>query len=70
GPHHENTVCSKTNWVGIKLAVAHGELPTWAGRGNIPDGSKSYIPRYTEHAVNMRAIQICRLQHGFGVHKV
>lgn len=26
-------------------------------------------PRYTEHAINMRGAQICRLQHGFGQHK-
>lgn len=26
--------------------------------------------RYTEHAINMRGAQICRLQHGFGQHKV
>lgn len=28
------------------------------------------VARYTEHAANMRAAQICRLQHGFGQYKV
>ena len=32
--------------------------------------SHSVLARYTEHAVNMRAAQICRLQHGFGQVKV
>eukprot|EP00904_Undaria_pinnatifida_P007369 jgi/Undpi1/3762/HiC_scaffold_16.g07131.m1 len=69
GARLEDIVCAKTDWPGIKLATKHDGLPPWAGRGDIPDGSKSYIPRYTEHAVNMRAAQICRLQHGFGQHK-
>ncbi|CAM9720967.1 unnamed protein product [Ectocarpus sp. 6 AP-2014] len=69
GPTLEDIVCAKTDWPGIKLAAAHDDLPPWAGRGEIPDGSKSYIKRYTEHAINMRAVQICRLQHGFGQHK-
>ncbi|CAM9669143.1 unnamed protein product [Scytosiphon promiscuus] len=70
GPTLEDIVCAKTDWPGIKLAAGHDDLPPWAGRGEIPDGSKSYIKRYTEHAVNMRGAQICRLQHGFGQHKV
>eukprot|EP00903_Cladosiphon_okamuranus_P013542 g12614.t1 len=69
GPTLEDIVCAKTDWPGIKLAASHNDLPPWAGRGEIPDGSKSYIKRYTEHAVNMRGAQICRLQHGFGQHK-
>eukprot|EP00752_Nemacystus_decipiens_P009142 g8165.t1 len=70
GPTLADVVCAKTDWMGIKLAASHDDLPPWAGRGEIPDGSKSYIKRYTEHAVNMRGAQICRLQHGFGQHKV
>lgn len=43
----EDVVCAKNDWPGIKLAAAHDGLPPWAGRGEIPDGSKSYIPRLT-----------------------
>lgn len=45
GSQLEDIVCAKTDWPGIKLATRHDELPPWAGRGEIPDGSKSYIPR-------------------------
>ncbi|CAN0265522.1 unnamed protein product [Ectocarpus sp. 13 AM-2016] len=45
GPTLEDIVCAKTDWPGIKLAAAHDDLPPWAGRGEIPDGSKSYIKR-------------------------
>ncbi|CAM9884564.1 unnamed protein product [Pylaiella littoralis] len=69
GPTLEDIVCAKTDWPGLKLAAGHDDLPPWAGRGEIPDGSKSYIKRYNEHAINMRGAQICRLQHGFGQHK-
>lgn len=45
GSQLEDIVCAKTDWPGIKLATKNEELPPWAGRGDIPDGSKSYIPR-------------------------
>jgi hypothetical protein len=32
-------------------------------------GSKVYLPRYTELGVNMRGAQLCRLAHGFGEYK-
>lgn len=37
---------------------------------NTVPATQSMPARYTEHAVNMRGAQICRLQHGFGQHKV
>ncbi|CAN0074684.1 unnamed protein product [Ascophyllum nodosum] len=70
GSRLEDVLCAKTDWPGINLAANHDGKPPWAGRGEIPDGSKSSIPRYTEHVVNMRAARICRLPHGFGQHKV
>ena len=70
----EEMLASKTDWDGVKLALAHkgpeGELPPWAGRGAVPDGSKPYIPNYTGVAVNMNAVRVCRIEHGFGTLKV
>ena len=36
----------------------------------MPDGSKPYIPNYTGVAVNMNAVRVCRIEHGFGTLKV
>ncbi|CAM9641662.1 unnamed protein product [Chrysoparadoxa australica] len=65
----EAVLVKKSDWKGIKLAAAHDVMPTWAGRGMVPDGSKAYLPNYKDYAINMRGVLVCRLQHGFGEYK-
>lgn len=75
----EEWVANKQDWDGIKLALSHESdnlegsyremLPPFAGRGDVPDGSKPYLPDYTGYVVNMGAIRIRRVEHGFGVSK-
>lgn len=40
----------KDDWASIKLAQQSisPPLPAWAGRGDIPDGSKSFLPDYSQ----------------------
>ncbi|CAM9285457.1 unnamed protein product [Phaeothamnion confervicola] len=62
----EATVVGKRDWPGIKLAVATKEAAGWVGRGPVPDGSRAYLADYRPRCVNMRGVDICRVQHGFG----
>lgn len=59
GSQLQDVVCAKNDWPGIKLAAAHDDLPPWAGRGDIPDGSKSYIPRLQFACFCEECIEIC-----------
>lgn len=75
----EEWISGKQDWDGVKLAVAHAvdaqegnykeTLPPWAGRGLVPDGSKPYLPDYRDCVVNMAAVYVRRVEHGFGVMK-
>ena len=75
----EEWVANKQDWDGVKLALSHAidskhgnykeTLPPWAGRGNVPDGSKAYLPDYMPYIVNMGAVTVRRVEHGFGVFK-
>jgi hypothetical protein len=69
----ENALTLKDDWQSIRLAAAlpnnNPPLGPWAGRGAIPDGSKEYLPDYTQGIVNMGAVLIKRLAHGVGSFK-
>jgi hypothetical protein len=75
----EEWISGKQDWDGVKLALAHAvdseegnykeTLPPWAGRGMVPDGSKPYLPDYQPYVVNMAAVYVRRVEHGFGVLK-
>ncbi|KAH8084421.1 translation initiation factor IF-2 [Aureococcus anophagefferens] len=75
----EQWVANKQDWDGIKLALSHEAdadtgkfrelLPPWSGRGDVPDGSKPYLPDYSPYVVNMASVRVRRVEHGFGVHK-
>lgn len=74
----EAAFLNKSDWNGINLAVGFWTrdhegikkfIQPWAGRGNIPDGHKEFIPDYTNYDVNMRGVQILRVAHGIGMYK-
>ncbi len=62
----EDLLMAKEDWATIKLANHSGKLPAWAGRGNIPDGSKTTIPDYRKLQVNISGARIMRIPHGVG----
>ena len=35
-------------------------LPPWSGRGDVPDGSKPYLPDYSPYVVNMASVRVRR----------
>ena len=67
----EDLLIAKDDWQGIKLACesTYPKLPPWAGRGNVPDGSKEFMPDYSELLVNISGVRIMRVPHGVGTHK-
>jgi hypothetical protein len=67
----EDLLIHKLDWGGIKLACssAHPRLPPWAGRGPIPDGSKSFLPNYVALEVNVAGVRFSRVPHGVGTFK-
>eukprot|EP00602_Paraphysomonas_sp_CaronLab_P005489 CAMPEP_0185023260 /NCGR_PEP_ID=MMETSP1103-20130426/5945_1 /TAXON_ID=36769 /ORGANISM="Paraphysomonas bandaiensis, Strain Caron Lab Isolate" /LENGTH=750 /DNA_ID=CAMNT_0027555765 /DNA_START=339 /DNA_END=2591 /DNA_ORIENTATION=- len=67
----EDMLIAKDDWQGIKLACGSDDppLPPWAGRGAVPDGSKPFLPDYTELLVNISGVRILRVPHGVGTHK-
>ena len=58
----------KDDWASIKLAQHSKDppLPPWAGRGDIPNGSKSFLADYTQLQVNISGAIIKRVPHGVG----
>ena len=64
-------VAHKTDWSGIRLAVGtqNGKQQPYTCRGLVPDGSKPYIPDFSEFLVNMRGVRITRLEDGFGTYQ-
>ncbi|KAJ1454832.1 hypothetical protein M885DRAFT_521078 [Pelagophyceae sp. CCMP2097] len=78
----EELAANKRDWDSVKLALGHivvdpdghaasdrEPMPPWAGRGGVPDGSKVYYPDYTQYKINMSAVTVRRVQHGFGIFK-
>lgn len=67
----EELLLKKDDWASIRLAAASKDrnLPPWAGRGKIPDGSKSHETDYSALEVNIAGARIKRLQHGVGTEK-
>ena len=67
----EDYLVAKDDWAGIKLAVGSSDppLPPWAGRGVVPDGSKPFLPNYSELQVNISGARVMRLPHGIGTSK-
>ena len=67
----EEMMVHKEDWPGIKLccAIPDKKLPPWVGRGMVPDGSKPYMPDYSNHIVNVSGIRLVRDAHGVGTVK-
>lgn len=67
----EEIMVHKDDWQGIQLccAVPDKKLPPWVGRGEVPDGSKPYMPDYTQHVVNISGCRLVRSAHGVGTTK-
>lgn len=67
----EDLLVAKDDWQGLKLACGSQDppLPPWAGRGTVPDGSKPFLPDYTELLVNISGVRIMRVPHGVGTLK-
>ena len=66
----EDMVAHKTDWNGIRLAVGTSKQDPYTCRGMVPDGSKPYIPDFSEYLVNMHGVRITRLEDGFGTYQV
>jgi hypothetical protein len=70
GKEIEDALAEKDDWQSIRLAAAleYSDPPAgpWAGRGAIPDGSKDYLPDYTNVVCNMSGVRIRRVPHGVG----
>jgi hypothetical protein len=68
----ENLLLKKDDWGGLKLACgsATENLAPWAGRGQLPDGSKPFLPDYTKLQVNISGARLMRVPHGVGTFKV
>lgn len=73
GKEIEDALAMKDDWQSIRLAAAleYATPPVgpWAGRGAIPDGSKEYLPDYTNVVCNMSGVRIRRVPHGVGAIK-
>ena len=65
----EDMVAHKTDWNGIRLAVGTSKQDPYTCRGLVPDGSKPYIPDFSEYIVNMHGVRITRLEDGFGTYQ-
>jgi hypothetical protein len=49
----------KFDWGGIRLALGHKDFPPWAGRGDVPSGSKKMDKTdYSRYSVNMRGVKV------------
>ena len=70
GQEIEDALAEKDDWQSIRLAAAldYATPPVgpWAGRGAIPDGSKEYLPDYTNVVCNMSGVRVRRVPHGVG----
>lgn len=67
----EEIMVRKDDWQGLQLccAIPEKKLPPWVGRGKIPDGSKPYMPDYSQHIVNISGSRLVRAAHGVGTVK-
>lgn len=69
----EDALAVKDDWQSIRLAAAleYATPPVgpWAGRGMVPDGSKEYLPDYTNVICNMSGVRVRRVPHGVGAIK-
>lgn len=69
----EDLLIKKRNWPGIKLAAGRGGIidpcPPWAGRGDLPDGSKEHMKDYTGLQINVGGARIARVPQGVGLYR-
>ena len=67
----EEIMVHKDDWQGIQLccALPDKKLPPWVGRGKVPDGSKPYMPDYSNSVVNISGCRLVRDAHGVGTTK-
>ncbi len=67
----EDLLIRKQNWPGIKLASGSNRtsppIPPWAGRGEIPDGTKANQPDYSSLQVNIAGARFMRVPSGVGL---
>lgn len=72
----EDLLIKKDDWASIKLAQGSKSqtppLPPWSGRGEVPDGSKSFLPDYSQLQVNISGIPfkhpgafLCRIRQEY-----
>ena len=67
----EELLIGKDDWASIKVAQGSkmDDIPAWAGKGDVPDGTHPDFPDYRNLQVNISGVVIKRVPHGVGTWK-
>ena len=67
----EELLIKKDDWASIRIAQGSkiDDIPAWAGKSDVPDGTNPEFPDYRNLQVNISGVIIKRVPHGVGTWK-